>query len=60
MNTEAHRRLTFEKCPVAFIDKNNLDEARYYYTDHSDVLCSEFCVAQIGIWQEGDDAFKEQ
>jgi hypothetical protein len=59
MNTEADRRLTFEEWPVAFIDKNNLAEAGFYYTDHSDVVCCAFCVAQIGLWQEGDDVFKE-
>jgi hypothetical protein len=59
MKSEADCRLKFEKWPVAFIDKNNLAEAGFYYTDHSDVLCCAFCVAQIGLWQEGDDAFKE-
>ena len=59
MKIEADRSLTFEKWPVAFIDKNSLDEAGFYYTDHSDVVCCAFCVAQIGRWQEGDDAFKE-
>jgi len=43
---------------VVFIDKNNLDEAGFYYTDYSDEVCCAFCVAQIGLWQ-GDDAFKE-
>jgi len=43
MKSEAYRRLTFEKWPVAFIDKNNLAEAGFYYTDHSDVVCCEFC-----------------
>ena len=59
MKNEAYRRLKFEKWPVAFIDKNNLAEAGFYYTDHSDVVCCAVCVAQIGLWQEGDDAFKE-
>jgi len=59
MKSEVDRRLTFKKWPVAFIDKNNLVEAGFYYTDHSDVVCCAFCVAQIGLWQEGDDAFKE-
>jgi len=59
MKSEADRRLTFEKWPVAFIDKNNLPEAGYCFTDHSDVVCCAFCVAQIGLWQEGDDAIKE-
>ena len=59
MKIEADRRLTFEKWSVAFIDKNNLDEAGFYYIDHSDVVCCAFCVAQIGFWQEGYDVFKE-
>ena len=59
MKSEADRCLTFEKWPVAFIHKNNQAEAGYYYTDHSDVVCCAFCVAQIGLWQEGDVAFKE-
>jgi len=59
MKNVADRRLTFEKWPVAFIDKNNLAEAGFYYTNHSDVGCCAFCVAQIGLWQEGDGAFKE-
>jgi len=59
MKSEADRLLTFKKWPVAFIDKNNLAEAWFYYTDHNDVVCCAFCVAQIGLWQEGDDAFKE-
>jgi len=29
MKSEADRRVTFEKCPVAFIDKNNLAEAGF-------------------------------
>ena len=33
MNSEADRRLTFGKWPMAFIDKNNLAEAGFYYTD---------------------------
>jgi hypothetical protein len=41
MNTE-DRRLTFEKWPGAFIDKNNLGEAGFYYTNHSDACCA-FC-----------------
>jgi len=44
---------------VAFIDKNNIAEAGFYHTDNSDLVCSAFCMAQIGLWQEGDDAFKE-
>jgi len=59
VKSEADRRLTFEKWPVTFIDTNNVDEAGFYYTDHSDVVCCAFCVAQIGLWQEGDGAFKE-
>jgi len=59
MKSEADRRLTFEKWLVAFIDMNNLAEAGSYYTDHSDVVCCAFCVAQIGLSQERDDAFKE-
>jgi hypothetical protein len=59
MKSEADSRLTFEKWPVSFIDKNNLAEAGFYYTDHSYVVCCAFCVAQIGLWQERDDAFKE-
>ena len=59
MQSEADRRLTFEKWPVAFSDKNKLAETGFHYTDHSDVVCCAYCVAQIGLWQEGDDAFKE-
>ena len=59
MKSEADRRLTFEKWAVAFIDKENLADAGFYYTDHSDVVCCAFCVAQMGLWQEGGDAFKE-
>ena len=59
MKSEADRRLTFEKWLVAFIDKNNLAEVGFYYTDHSDVECWVYCVAQIGLWQEGDDVLKE-
>ena len=58
MKSEADRRQTFEEWPVAFIDKNNLADAWFYYTDHSDVVCCAFCVVQIGFWQ-GDDAFTE-
>ena len=57
MRSEADRGLTFEKCPVAYIDKNILAKAGFYYTDHSDVVCCAFCVTQIGLWQEGVDAF---
>jgi len=39
MKSEADRRLTFEKWPVAFIDNNNQAEAGFYYTDLSDVVC---------------------
>jgi len=56
---EEDRRLTFEKCPVAFIDNNNIAEAEFYYTDHSDVVRCALCVEQIGLCQEGDNAFKE-
>ena len=56
MISEADRRLTFEKWSVAFIDMNNVPEAGFYFTDHSDVVCCAFCVAKIGLWQE-DDAF---
>ena len=59
MESEADRRLTFEKWPVAFIDKNNLADAGFYYTDNSDVVCCAFYVAQIDLWLEGDDVFKE-
>ena len=59
MKTEADRHLTFEKWPVAFIHKNNLTAAAFYYTYHCDVVCCAFCVAQISLWQEGGDAFKE-
>ena len=58
MKSEADRRLTFEKWRVAFFDKNNLAEAGFYHTDHSDVVCCAFCVAQRGLWQ-GDDVFKK-
>ena len=44
---------------MAFIDKNNLAEAGFYYTDHSDVVCCAFCVAQIGLRQVGEDSLKE-
>ena len=33
MKIEEDRRLTFEKWPWAFDDKNNLAEAGIYYTD---------------------------
>jgi len=59
MKSEADRRLTFEKWAGAFIDKENLADAGFYYTDHSEVVCCAFCVAQMGLWQEGGDAFKE-
>jgi hypothetical protein len=59
MKSEADRRLTFEKWLVALVDKNNLGEAGFYYTDHSDVVCCAFCVAQIDLCKEGDCAFKE-
>ena len=58
IKSEADRRLTFEKWRVAFFDKNNLAEAGFYHTDHSDVVCCAFCVAQRGLWQ-GDDVFKK-
>jgi len=60
MKSEADLRLTFEKWPVAFIDKIDLAEAGFYYADYSAVLCFAFCVEQIGLWQEGIAAFKEQ
>ena len=44
---------------MAFLDKNNLANTGFYYTDHSDVVCCLFCVAKLGIWQEGDDVLKE-
>jgi hypothetical protein len=59
MENEAHCCLTFEKCPVDLIDKKCLAVAVFYYTDHNDVVCCAFCVAQIGLWHEGDYAFKE-
>ena len=59
MKSEADCRLTFEKWPVSFIDKNNVAEAGFYFTDHGGVVCCAFCVAQIGLWQEGNGAFKE-
>jgi len=40
MISEADCRLTFEKWPVAFNDKNNLAEAGFYYTNQ---LCSVLC-----------------
>ena len=47
MKIEADRRLTFEKWPVAFMDKNHLAVPGFYYTDHSDVVHWAFCVAQV-------------
>ena len=38
---------------MAFIDKNNLAAAVFYYTYHSHLVCCAFCVAQVGLWQEG-------
>ena len=51
MKIEEDRRLTFEKWPWAFDDKNNLAEAGIYYTDHRDVVCCAFNVAKIGLVQ---------
>jgi len=59
MKSEVDRPLTFEKCPVAFINKNNVGDAGVYYADHSVVVCCAFCVAQTGLWQ-GGDSFKER
>ena len=41
------------------MDKNNMDEEGFYYTDLSDVVCCAFCVAQLALWQVGDGTFKE-
>jgi len=43
MKSEADRRLTFEKWAGAFIDKENLADAGFYYTDHSDVVLCILC-----------------
>jgi len=58
MKSEADRRKTFEKWPVAFIDKNYLAAAGFYYTKLSDVVCCAFCKVQVGHWEKGDDPFK--
>jgi len=58
MKSEADRPKTFEKWPVAFIDKNNLAAAGFYFTNSSDVVCCAFCGAQVGHW-EGYDPFKD-
>jgi len=59
MKIDANCRLTFEKLQVAFIVKNNLAGARFYYTNHSDVVCCAFCLSQISFCQERHYAFKE-
>ena len=51
--SEADRRQTFEKWPVAFIDKNHLTAAGFYYTKQSDVVFCAFCGAQVVYWEEG-------
>ena len=58
MKSEADRREIFQKWPVGFIDKNHLAAAGFYYTNQSDVVCCAFCGAQVGNWEEGDNAFK--
>ena len=50
MKSEADRCLSFEKLPVAFIEKNNPVALGFYYTDHRDVVCCAFCVAHVALW----------
>jgi len=42
---EVYRRHTFEKWPVACLNKNQLSAAGFYYTKLSDVVCCAFCGA---------------
>ena len=57
-----HRRAAFKyeewSRAVAFIHKYHVTAAGFYFTHYSDLVCSAFCVAYEGLWQEGDDAFK--
>jgi len=58
MKSETDRRQTFEKWPVAFIGKNQLASAGFYYPNLSDIVCCAFCEAQVGHW-EGDNPFDD-
>jgi len=57
LKSEADRRKTIVKWPVAFIDINYLATAGFYYTKLIDVVYCAFCGAKIGHWEEGDDPF---
>ena len=59
MKSEADCRQTFEKWRVAFIDKDRLAAAEFYFTNQSDMVRCAFCGVEIGSWQHGDDPFKD-
>jgi hypothetical protein len=48
MLKEDDRLTTFDKWPVSFISKNNMEAARFYFLGRQDWVRCPFCGVQIG------------
>ncbi|KAK7605494.1 hypothetical protein V9T40_007352 [Parthenolecanium corni] len=56
---ESDRLRTFENWPVPFIDKKDLANAGFYYTNRGDSVKCPFCNIKVGCWCINDDPLTE-
>ena len=59
MKTEADSCQTYENWPLAFIEKNRLASAGFYYTNVSCRVCSALYWVEIDSSEKGDVPFKD-
>ena len=59
LNVEAQRLRTFDRWPVAFIDKHQLALLGFYYFGPCDLVKCYFCGIEVGMWEEGDDVLAD-
>ena len=59
MKSEADRRKTYKDWHVAFMDKNYLAAAGFYFTNCGEVVRCAFCGAEVGYWKKGDNAIAD-
>lgn len=56
---ESDRLRTFENWPLSYIDKKDLANAGFYYTNSDDSVKCPFCNIKVGCWRRNDDPLTE-
>jgi len=59
LKNASHRLLTFDSWPIAFISKESLSDAGFYYLQKDDLVKCAYCKLILCDWHKGDDPMRD-